>query len=90
MAELMLNVDNDSAYAETITDGLNVTFTLTGDGNVVGEDCVFFGSRDDLETVIWRYVTPVEMANAGAYVNDLTASDDDKQDFLHFSCWLTD
>ena len=76
--------DLEGAYARELADGLEVTFTIR-DPEDDEFNTVFEGEREALETIIWRYITPVSMTEKGAYLNPLTADSDAKQEFLYFS-----
>lgn len=94
MSTLMLSVhalsdadETPEVYARRITEGLDVTYEITDSAS---ENAVFTGSLDDLETIVWRYVTPIEIYNRGEWTTPDNASDDDRQDFEHFSCFMSE
>jgi hypothetical protein len=76
--------DDDIAWIERdLLDGLDVTYEY--DASLRAENTWFSGSRDQLETVVWRYVTPLDRVASHDWTTADTASDDDKQDFEHFA-----
>lgn len=87
MYKLTLHTNQDADYAQKIAAGTDASFELIP--GATAEDTVFRAEqKEELETILWRYVTPADAADRGDYVDATTASDDDRQDFDHFSHWL--
>jgi hypothetical protein len=88
MPKILLPVHGDSSYAETLTAGLPVKSELFTPAEP-GEDCYFTGPLDALETVVWRYVTPLDKVAEGDYVTADTADSVNKEEFEHF-LWVVE
>jgi len=71
-----------SAYADELSKGLPVTYTI--DPTSREENCTFTGPDDALETIVWRYVTPLDMVIKGEYLTAETADATNKEEFEHF------
>lgn len=70
------------AYAEVLTIGLSVTYVF--DPTSREENCIFTGPQDALDTIVWRFVTPLDMVMKGEYLTEATADATEREEFEHF------